>query len=468
MKIDSTLIEKLINNPSESLSVEIKRWINPDEPKGIAKIVKNTLALRNHGGGYLLIGFDDKTLQPDRENVPPDVRALFHLDKIQGLISNYSSEPFEITIGFGVRDGQEHPVIAVPPGIKTPVASKSELRESSKGSKPLIEVDSVYVRSLRANYTPSTTKATWKDWPSIMEICFESREADVGRFLRRHLSGLTPEILKDIATTILSGLEPEPDTEAKLIEFLKIGGERFQAVIDKRGVKMPDHGTWEVALILVGNFPKQSANNDFLKLLFSSNPNYTGWPVWLDSRDFKDEKARPYVFEGAWEALVISELSGFDMDFMRLDPSGRFYLRRYLQDDTSRSPRAPKPMVALDLWLSIIRTTEAIAVGMAFAKAMGCDPEHTLLSFAFRWNKLKGRQLTSWTKPGRVFPPGRLSHQDTVLSFVNVPLEIPLSALAEFVNKVVQPLFEIFDGFQISNDTVEDFSRRLIERKLDF
>jgi hypothetical protein len=40
--------------------------------------VRAALVLRNHGDGYLVIGFDNKTLQPDRNNVLSDVEAVFH------------------------------------------------------------------------------------------------------------------------------------------------------------------------------------------------------------------------------------------------------------------------------------------------------------------------------------------------------------------------------------------------------
>lgn len=70
MDIDSSRIQELISRPGESLSVEVKAWIDPDIPDGISKIVRAALALRNHGGGYLVIGFDNDTLQPDKRNVP--------------------------------------------------------------------------------------------------------------------------------------------------------------------------------------------------------------------------------------------------------------------------------------------------------------------------------------------------------------------------------------------------------------
>jgi hypothetical protein len=171
----------MVNRPVESLAVEIKRWIDPDQPEGIAMIVRAALALRNHGGGYLVIGFDNKTLEPDRNNVPSNVRVLFHIDKIQGLVSRFASEPFEVAVEFPERDGQLYPVVVVPSGVKTPVATKSELRV---GDRTLISADSVYIRALRANNTPSTTRAIWQDWPKIVEVCFDnSRRLPTARVL---------------------------------------------------------------------------------------------------------------------------------------------------------------------------------------------------------------------------------------------------------------------------------------------
>ena len=106
-----------------------------------------------------------------------------------------------------------------------------------------------------------------------------------------------------------------------------------------------------------------------------------------------------------------------------------------------------------------------MAVGMAFAKVMGCPAEDTRLTFAFRWMKLQGRRLTSWIHPDRDIFPEPSAYQDEVLTFVHVPLDTPLSALGDYVNQVVQPLFQVFDGFILDRNVVEDLTRRLIERK---
>ncbi|WP_392531095.1 hypothetical protein [Nostoc sp. C117] len=52
-------LKNLVLNPSESLSVEIKRWIDPQSKEGIAKIAKACIALRNNDGGIFLVGFNN-------------------------------------------------------------------------------------------------------------------------------------------------------------------------------------------------------------------------------------------------------------------------------------------------------------------------------------------------------------------------------------------------------------------------
>ena len=204
---DFSQIQALVDRPSESLSIELKRWIDPDQPEGKVKIVKAALALRNYGGGYLVIGFDDNTHEPDQDNVPQNVKAAFHIDKIQALISRYASEPFEVSVEFPEREGQPYPVLIVPPGVKTLVVAKADLR-SANGQ---INVNDVYIRSLRSNNTPSTTKATCREiWPSIIEACFENPlMTDIGRIsCRRHLGGLNHrKLLQGVFGSIASGLQ---------------------------------------------------------------------------------------------------------------------------------------------------------------------------------------------------------------------------------------------------------------------
>lgn len=141
--------------PREGLAVELKQWIDPSTPEGTAKIVRACIALRNSNGGRLIIGFRDDS-SPDVGNAPPDPRPSFSVDAIQAIVSRYSAEPFAIDVQFYEVGGQTIPVIAVPPGVRTPVAAKADLRDHS--GKVLVRDHAVYVRSVQSNNVVSSTE----------------------------------------------------------------------------------------------------------------------------------------------------------------------------------------------------------------------------------------------------------------------------------------------------------------------
>ncbi len=247
MDISQDRINNLITHPSESLNVELKRWIDPSSPEGIAKIAKGVIALRNRNGGYFVVGIDDTTLLPDTENAPLDVRASFHVDIIQGIVSKYASIAFEVQVGFALRDGQEFPVIGVPTGTTVPIACKKELKD--RDNKQLLRVDSVYFRTLRANGMPSSSEAKAGDWTEIVDICFENREADIGRFLRRHLGG--ERALSFLSSAVQpSQSQNTPTLEERVRKSLAISEQLRDEAFAEAGLTdtAREVGSWSVAL----------------------------------------------------------------------------------------------------------------------------------------------------------------------------------------------------------------------------
>ena len=52
-------LQELLRFPREDLDVELKQWMDINDKNVQAKFAKELLALRNHGGGYLVVGFKD-------------------------------------------------------------------------------------------------------------------------------------------------------------------------------------------------------------------------------------------------------------------------------------------------------------------------------------------------------------------------------------------------------------------------
>lgn len=472
MEFDQNQIDSLVRSPSESLNVELKRWIGLSAPEEQAKIIKGCLALRNRNGGFFVVGFDDKTLLPDTSNKPASPRDEFHVDKVQGLISKFAQELFEITVAFSERDGVEYPVIVVPPGVRVPVSAKKELSDGS--GKRLIEKGAVYFRTLNANGIVSTSSARPEDWREIVEICFDNREADIGRFLRRQLTSseraVFAEALQQFLLTVGAPPVARPSLCETAIGLLNSGEQRFQTALTSSKLDATIHAmaevlTWQVALTLDPPLPPRVADSDFLAEALGSNPRYTGWPVWVDSRGFSSPESRPYREHQAWESLIGS-LMGWSshLDFWRIEPEGAFYLRRALQDDLTDKV---KPGTALDPVIVLLRVAEAIAVGLGMAKTLvGSDETERRLGFAFRWTKLSGRKLTPWGNPG-VFMIGEpKSRVDEITTCVEVPLDTPLPSIGQFVSDATRELFAVFDGETIPPNVVDQWTQKLLNRQL--
>jgi hypothetical protein len=465
MNTDQSFIDNLLARLSESRTVEVKRWISADEPQGISKIVRGALALRNYNGGYFVIGFDDKTLQPDIGHEPKDVRAAFHIDKVQGLISRHASELFDVAVVFGQHGGREYPVIVVPEGVRSPVAAKADLLDAKNA---LIRYGEVYFRTLSANGTPSTAPARPQDWPEIVEICFDNREAEFGRLLRRQLAG------HDLASLLsaLGGVgQPAaaPNLKDRTLALLERGRQRLEAALADRKPTKEElaairRGSWEVALVIDPPQSDRLPDEVFMRTVASSNPQYTGWPIWLDSRSFTDKRSAPVVRDKGWEALIISvdaAVRSKHVDFLRFDPRGEFYLWRVLQDDVS--DKIP-PGKKLEPIVVVLRVAEAILVGLAIAKALGWKSEEARLGFAFRWTKLKGRQLEPWANAVVPISAAGTAQDDSVTTFVDLPLDTPESAIAPYVDQATRELFVLFGGYRFP--ATEHWVRRLVERKL--
>ena len=453
MALSEDQLRRLLEDPRETLDVELKGWIDPKTEDGIAKIAKGCLALRNANGGTLIIGFkDDGT--PD-DNIPPfDVATAFHIDNLQRIVGQFSSEPFGIEVQFGQRDAKIYPVISIPPGVRTPVAAR---KDHGPQGKPLIKDHAVYVRSLSSNSTVSSSEARRGDWDRLVQICLDNREADIGSFVRRHLSGLDLNRLSPVFSSLLASTDPPTGDSAKVV--LETGYDRFKSALVDRVVESPEVGFREVAVVIDGEFPNFETTLSFLQRLFVAQPLHIGLPAWADTRHFASEFDRPKVFDGAWETLLyVLDGDVQHLEFWRINPAmGTFYLLTGLEDDLETPGRRPERLTQLDFVLQIARVAEIISVAMSFARAMECEPSKAGLNFLFRWRNLKGRRLTSWVQPRRYSHlQGSYTQDDDFETTIKVPLDAPRSAIVTHVESVVRKLFASFGGAEIPTQIIAE------------
>ncbi|MCJ9671436.1 RNA-binding domain-containing protein [Neorhizobium sp. SHOUNA12B] len=463
MTIDQSQLDFLVSHPSESLNVEIKNWIDPRTIEGKAKILKAAFALRNRNGGYLVIGLNDTKLTPEPYTLDGAAKEIFHLDNIQELISRHAMEPFEVEIGFGSVGEQTHPVICIPDGIKTPLAAKTSL--VGQDGKIYLTSGDIYFRTLLANGTPSSAKLDPRDFAALVEVCFDNREADIGRFLRRQLGARDTAAL---AEALKPFMRPEKSLKDRAIAVLGMGNGAFQKAITRNPLNpqdaiVLDYLTMKVGMAIDPEKVDALPTQEFLNTVASANPRYTGWPVWLDGRSF-DANERPYVVENTWETLIDALDGGWSrhLEFMRFNPNGEFFLRRAMQDDLSEKVA---PRSSLDRILMIYRVSEVLAVGISIARSLGWNSDDSA-GFAFEWQGLENRSLHDWANPLIAFGAQGRSRSRSISSYAEVPLDTPHSALAPHVAQAVGPLFSAFDGYQPSMELIEGCVERMVTRKM--
>jgi len=140
------------------------------------------------------------------------------------------------------------------------------------------------------------------------------------------------------------------------------------------------------------------------------------------------------------------------------------YALRFLEDDLLAPERKIPPLAVLDFAIVTWRTTEALLVPLAFAKAMGCDVDNCSISYRFSWARLKDRGLTCWSDMNWAMYYGK-SGQESIHTHVKVPLSVASTAIAPYVYQAVLPLFELFGGTEIKLSVITSIVEKVLKRK---
>jgi hypothetical protein len=454
---DST---RLIHNLSESYSVEVKSWFDPMSIDGKAKLIKAMIALRNNNGGRLVIGFDDDSMNAVAVGRPSSVRDAFGQDAIQALATKYSSDPFEVLVQYPENDGLEFPVVCVPPGVRTPVATKGELKDPTT-PRPIVPINVVYVRTLNSNNTVSTSAAKWQDWERLCGHCFDNREADIGRFMRRHLDeSMLPRLVALLNTT---GQSSPVDVATLSTEWLDVGRRAFDSQLAQANADVPKIGYFEMAAVIVGELKEGLApNQSMLNLIRSANRRFTGLPFFA-TLDSAAQHERPQIVSDAWERLFIdlTHQWGDAVDFWRIESTGKLYAIRGFDEDLSEDLKSSRILTIL---LPILRVADALIEAVSIGRAMVQTPEDASLAVTLRWTNLADRRL-SRARSNRFWTTmGGASIDDIATSSLTLPLDLPDSALAQRTGAALAPLYRKFQGFEIGQNVVDAEVQEMLSR----
>lgn len=435
-------LEALIANPREDLHIELKAWLDLTDNAGKATLAKAIIALANHGGGFVLIGFDDPAGEAARPAAGrPVTLEAYSQDVINGIVQAYAAPPFHCSVYHVAHPttGDRFPIVVVPGGHKVPI----QAIKGSPDQRTLIN-GKYYIRRQGPQSAEPSTPEEWRE--------LVMRSVRAGR-----------DDLLDAIRDVLAGRVPEaaaPDTLAALKEWAEAGAERWRELIprDTNGIAELPRGFYRVAYAIDGTFEKPSLAA-LRAILERSTIRHTGWPAWWVPTRAEIE---PYAVDGLLECDVgiasgrlVSDPA--HADFWRVSPDGRLLLLRgFVEDEPNRFQFFPGEVFSFTT--PIWRTGDCLLHAASMAANLGA-PEANVV-FTMKWAGLRGRELRD-VEGRRMLRHGYIARQDEIDLNITVPASSIDNNLPEIVLELLTPLYEVFSLFELPRFAVEEELRRL-------
>ena len=450
---ESTVLDDLLSEPREALDIEVKEWLDLADNQHRAALAKEIIALANHGGGYLLVGFKEDAagnFAPDL-NRPMDL-TTWSQDAVQSIIAKYVDPEVQCRVHHRVRPdaGEMYPIIVIPGGSRVPIRAKAGSPGIAPDNTKLV-ANRIYVRRAGPN---SEEPRTAQEWDQLLETCMRQRQGELLEAMRSIINGVVPTVT-NAAPTMLE----------KLAEFEADAVARWQKRVDDLPSDAPPrfgHGHYDLAIAINGDFdpPSLGALRD---LIASAVKNHSGWPPFLT---LSRAPFTPRPVDGAVEFWRGADNDGsYDRpahhDFWRITPDGLLFTRRGYQEDAGLYERAPG--TTFDITSATWRLGEAILEASYIARALGVDDGNLLCRAS--WTGLQGRELVSYGNRNRILFDGYKTSQDTYAAVQTIALNALPQALPEAAYAILAPLYETFDFFDLPKRLVEEELSTLQSRK---
>ncbi len=424
-------LSDLLVDPRETLEVELKGWLdltNNDTHR--AKLAKAIIALANHGGGFIIFGFDETNGAVRVAGDRPENLSSFTPDRINSAVNRYVEPPFhcDVQIIKSSADELDYPIIIVPGGHKVPVRSKRNGPNDQE-----IKQNIYYTRRPGPQSEPPQSG---QEWDLLLRRCITNARNDLLDSFRLLMSGGSP---------VTAATETDQD---RLEKWLEVSFTRWKELTENLPENRPArlrNGHYSVGYQLLGDF-EPVRGRKLLETLQAGVVRHTGWPpFWVPTR----EGIAPYLVNDCVECWLGGDGKEQDpdhADFWRASPEGQFYLLRGYQEDGLEN-REIMPGEIFDLTLPTWRVGEILLHAESMARQF-MAPQAQLLILA-EWTGLSGRKISSFANPINQPIDSPIAHQDIYRTKIKVQANQISDTLPELVDSIVRPLYELFNFFQL-------------------
>ena len=438
-------LQPLISTPREDLGVEYKTWFNLKTNEGRATLAKAAIAIANHGGGFVVIGFEEVEEHLIPKQRPDDIQVITQ-DAVNAAIRRYATPEFhcELSLVQGKSNDVKHPIIRVPSNLTEPIMSKRDC-------DGVIVSNRCYIRKPGPR---SEEPKSGEEWRALINRCVRANREDMLDSIRSIVSGRVETI------------EAPPNVQAKLSQFSEAARGRWRelsSVLPEDSASRFPNGFYEMSFAIIGNKVAQNLADIQDRLREARSIRLTGWIPFLE---MLGKESKPYPYYGMVEAWVGRPDKSRTLtdgpahsDFWRADKSGKLYtIRGYMEDELEQRP----PGKVMDITFPVWRVGEATYFALRYAEKF---ENAEALAIRARFTGLNGRTLTSVTRQ-RLMADSGISQTDEILLETTASLEQIQDNMVEVMHDLLAPLYELFSFFPLSQALVEEELVRMRQGKL--
>ena len=431
--------QPLVEFPAESPSAEYKDWLDLASTHGRATLAKHAMAIANHGGGHIILGFSEETQRLVSHPVPMDLQEITQ-DAVNSAVRRYADPEFQCQMRLITHPdtGVLHPVITVPGDFTAPVMSKSDV-------EGVIRQYRIYVRKPGPRSEEPQTHAEWK---ALIERCVRAGRADM------------LDAIRSIVTGQIEVGEPIPNEQEELSRYCLDARGRWMeltASLDDSSPSKFPLGYHEIGVSLIGATSVPNFNELRRRLDEARDAtSFSGWPLFVNLDTTELGQYIQGEFVEAWVGRPLSRRF-FDgpstSDFWRVSVRGQLYsIRGYLEDD---DPQRAQPGTVFDVRVPAKRVGEALIFAHRLATTFDGVEQ---VALQCRFTGLTNRHLTFLGAFG-VWPRFTLgqsvSHAPEAELQGLATLRQIEDNLTEVVHGFLYPLYERFGFYQLPLATVQ-------------
>ena len=426
-------LEPLVLAPREDLATEYKSWIDLTSEHGKATLAKAAIALANHGGGFVVIGFEERNQNLVSLICPAGLPPITQ-DLVNSVIRRYAEPEFHCQVLNVAHPStsQTHTVIVVPSTLTVPVISRRDYQK-------VIAQNRCYIRKPGPR---SEEPQTSEEWRTLFNRCVRTNRN---------------ELLDAIRAIVMGSVEPRRptiDSSGELEDYCGDSYNRWKELSSQMIPSSParfPYGCYEIGLSLTN---AESANGivELRRRLQEANKiHLTGWPIFLEPSS--GPKAHGDFIE-AWQAPEILNVfnDASHCDFWRASIDGKLYaIRGYAEDDPYYSLTGKVIDVTLPIW--------RIGEGLLFASRFADTFEKVDgITVRCHFRGLRGRMLHSLS--GRYFVSYGYNNFVNQMSEFTVSgqyaLEQVKNNLAEVLHALLASFYQNFNFFDLPIETVRN------------